>query len=736
ADERRAALQAAVALYHDDLLTGFTLRDSPAFDDWQITQGERFRRLLADTLQQLSDLQAREEDWLAAITSAQRWLALDPLHEEAHRTLMILHARAGQRSAAIQQYRNCVRILERELGVPPLDETTSLYETIIAGALPPPHPVPLMPPIAAPPPSAPPPLIGRDAEWAALLQCYTHIGPDGALIAIAGPAGVGKTRLATEFLEHARSRSAVTLYARCYEGETGLAFAPFVTLLRAVYALPNSATRLAGIPDWLRSAAAHLVPELAERPAILPPDHADARLRLFEGVAAVLCAATAGSNPALVLIDDLQWADRSSLDLFAFLARRLHGQPLGLIAAWRDDDLPPIHQLHSLLAALRRDQAVLHLPLTPLSHEATTTLIDTSLGMELPAAIYDRLFAETEGLPLLLVAYLDMLRAGGTPEPDADWHMPEVARDLLQARLQRASPLGAQLLAAAAVIGRTFDNATLQLVSGRSEDEIISGLEELIGLGIVIEGQAYDFSHGKLRELTYAATSLARRRLLHRRAAEALTEHPTDRNPAALAALVAQHYQLAGQDTHAAQAFARAGRYAHELADIATALSHYTTAAALGHPDPGSIQLAIGDRYTLEGHYPRALTSYASAAAHAEPSELALIEARIAEIYRRRGEWDLALQHLDAGLATLETPATTGLHARLTADQSLTAYQAGDRVWAQQLAHAAHNLAQQARDTRALAQAHNLQGLLARATGDPAGACVQLERSLALAEQL
>jgi WD40 repeat protein/serine/threonine protein kinase len=123
-------LREAVSLYRDDFLTGFTLRDSPEFDEWQRFQTEELRRELTGALERLIRGQSAQEDFKGAIPDARRWLALDPLHEPAHRQLMELYARTGQRAAALYQYNECERILQEELGVPPSMETTTLAERI------------------------------------------------------------------------------------------------------------------------------------------------------------------------------------------------------------------------------------------------------------------------------------------------------------------------------------------------------------------------------------------------------------------------------------------------------------------------------------------------------------------------------------------------------------------------------------------------------------------------------
>ena len=131
-------LSEAVELYRDDFLAGFALRDSAAFDDWQFFQAEELRRELAGALEKLSHGHGALKEWEQAVSYGRRWLALDHLHEPAHRWLMQLYAWAGQRAAALRQYRECVRVLEGELGVSPLEETTRIYEAIKENDLPPP----------------------------------------------------------------------------------------------------------------------------------------------------------------------------------------------------------------------------------------------------------------------------------------------------------------------------------------------------------------------------------------------------------------------------------------------------------------------------------------------------------------------------------------------------------------------------------------------------------------------
>ena len=128
-------LGAAVALYHDDFLAGFSLRDSPAFDEWQFFQGEHLRDQLAMALQQLVRGHSGRGDYTAAIPYARRWLALDPLHEPAHQLLLQLYAWSGQRTAAVRQYRECRRLLHDELNLDPNPQTQALFQQLQADEL-------------------------------------------------------------------------------------------------------------------------------------------------------------------------------------------------------------------------------------------------------------------------------------------------------------------------------------------------------------------------------------------------------------------------------------------------------------------------------------------------------------------------------------------------------------------------------------------------------------------------
>ncbi len=758
------SLASAVALYRDDFLAGFTLRDSAAFDDWQFFQREGLRRELAGALARLARGYGALGAFDVAIDYARRWLALDRLHEPAHRALMRLYAWSGQRAAALRQYRECVQALTQELGVEPLEATTRLYDDIKANRLAPqPAPsarlsahdaasaslVPEAPSRASRSHQGAYPLVGRAAEWTALVEGYSAISSDGRVIVLEGEAGIGKTRLAEEFVAYARQQGATALAARCYDGEASLAYAPLVALLRAALASPDTARRLSELPERWLSEAARLVPELDRVRPGLPPapplDSPGAQSQFFEGLRQVLLGACRGAAPGIVLLDDVQWADSASLDVLTYLARRLRDQPLCLLLTWRSGQVHGGTQIRQLLAETQRSGVAMLLPLPRLTEDNVRELLLTTSGGTLPLETAKRLYEETEGLPFFLIEYMLALSQGLVTTDQADWSVPGGVRNLLASRLSVIDATSAQVLTAAAVIGRSFDFETVRAVSGRGEEEVVTALEDLVAQGLLRElrgspsaGPAYDFSHEKLRSLVYEETSLARRRLLHRRTADALADllrrHRTGNG---LLGQIAHHYLLAGDEAEAAEYYKQAGERARRLYANAEALAHLRTALALGHPDVAELHEAIGDLHTALGEYAAALTSYSDALTVAGASEAsARLRHKLGNVYVRRGEWEQAQHEFEAALEALGASDSPVERAGVYADWSLAAHRLGQLDEAWQLANQARELAATIGDNRALARAHNILGVLASSRGDLNDAIEHLERSLGLAESV
>jgi predicted ATPase/DNA-binding SARP family transcriptional activator len=750
-------LTEAVELYRDDFMAGFGLRDSVAFDDWQFFQSESLRRELAGALERLARGRGALGEWEAAIAHARRWLALDVLHEPAHRLLMSLYAWSDERAAALRQYRECVRILGKELGVAPLEETTLLYRAIQENDLPPqptladPGPpvaraaeASISPSVETPAAVARPqdnPLVGRGFEWEVLLEAYGHVREGGHVVVVEGEAGIGKTRLVEEFLAHVREEGATTIVARCYAGEKNLAYGPLVEGLSSALAREGR-DRLKDLPEVSQREAARLLPELSSPDSPLAPalDTPGARSRFFGEVVRVLLAILDGPPPGVLFIDDLHWADDASLGLLNYLIRRLDDKPLCVILTWRAEEIPEGHPLRELLAETRRSGSATTLVLERLSPASVEELV----GRAVPEAgtLGQRLTDETEGLPLFLTEYLTAVEKGELDVGEDTWTLPGGVQDLLKTRLGTVGETAGQVLAAAAVVGRSFDFDTVRTASGRGEEETLEALEELNSRGLIREvgvvggTPSYDFDHDKLRTLVYEETSLARRRLLHRRTAAALSGGARGREADSLASQIARHHRLAGQDAEAARYYLLAGDYARSLHANSEALTHYEEALALGHPDDARLHEAVGDLRTRTGEYGAALASYEAAASSADSDAVAIIEHKIGNVHARRGERDLARSHYESALEGLGGPNSEAELARLYADWSLLAHGQDEPEEAAVLARRALQLAEGKDDKRALAQAHNMLGILAGRSGDQEAALRHLGQSLDLAEAL
>ena len=353
-----AALTAAAALDRGEFMAGFVLRDSEEFDEWQRAEAASHTRQLAAVLERLARGQLAARAWDQAAVTARRWLELDPLHEPAHRLLMEVLARSGESAAALAEYRDCVLILDRELGVAPLVETTDLAEAIRAGRLATqPDAAGSVPDTsgarwlrassvqeagASPGVPVPPPLIGRTLELKRLVAALGAVGPHGHLFVIEGEPGIGKTRLAAAVADVARARGGTVLEARAYAGEDAIPLGAIAELLRSGIARSDAAARLATVEPGALMELTRLLP-MPGVPMIARPPEGDpfGRARLFEAVAAALVALVRGSEPGVVWIDDAHLADLSTLEFLGYLARRLADHPVGLQIAWRTEELEP-----------------------------------------------------------------------------------------------------------------------------------------------------------------------------------------------------------------------------------------------------------------------------------------------------------------------------------------------------------------------------------------------------------
>jgi predicted ATPase/transcriptional regulator with XRE-family HTH domain len=432
-------------------------------------------------------------------------------------------------------------------------------------------------------------LIGRGAEWQTLIRAWAQASRGrAAMVMLSGEAGIGKTRLAEELVRWADRQGISVATAHCYTAEGRLTYAPVLEWLRT--ALFKDALRT--LPDAWHSALALLLPELqAERPSSagqqvrtepLP------RQRLFEAMARTILGV---SQPLLLVIDDLHWCDRDTLEWLHYLLRFDPRARLLVVGTLRREEALGDHPVAALLSQLGYADLLTEIPLRRLDAPETAALaasmMDRGLRDDQAAALY----AETEGNPLFVV---ETVRAGtlSRDRPDAPHTSPPGAarkaalppriQALIAARLSGLSIEAREVAGIAAAIGRTFRLDVLDAASETNEEALVRALDELLQHGIVRDqgGNVYDFSHDRIRDAAYAGLSTARRSLIHRRIATALEAiHADDLD--SLSGQIATHYDRAGLSAQAIAYYQRAAQVAHRLAAVEETISHLNRALAL-----------------------------------------------------------------------------------------------------------------------------------------------------------
>lgn len=693
-------LERATELYRGDFLEGFSMRDAAEFEDWARTVTESLRIQAGVAFQRLAMARAASGDYSRAIRSVHRWIELDPLHEPAYRLLMLLHAWDGDRPGAVEAYRRCVAVLDQELGVPPLEETTELHEAILDEDLPPAPGVRRRVRAQASPLPVTGELINRDAEFAALHGALNAVTQGGRVVAVTGAAWMGKTRLLEELGLVSTRTGYTTLSGRAFRMEQSLPFGVAAQVLRSATPLLDAHRGL--MPTWALGEIARLVPEY--RQPIMSNESTDpfGELRLFDGVFTVL-SELARLQPMVIAIDDVQWLDPGSAGLVSFVARRVGSAPLLLILTVRSGE--PL----SDLAAELVDMAEIRVDLQPLT-------VEHLIGVAGSAEAATDLYRRTGGVPLLVTEELSERVETGAEATGMVRY--------LESRLREVSDLGRQVAATAAVLNGVCNATLLRETSGRTEDEMVDAVEELVGAGLLREmpdGDGLVFTLDALEQLTYESTSLIRRRLLHRRAASALIDRPHSDTDPRLAAVIAAQLEGAGS-TESAEWYRRAAGLSLGVYAYAEARSLYEKALGLGHRDPAAIHLALGEIAMSLGDYDRALRELNAAAALADGDLLGLAEHRLGEVQRLVGRFPLAEEHYAKALQLHPRPA------EVHSDWALLRHRVGDVSGA--LAQAEMAVKSAAGDSQQLSRAHNILGVV---SADTAVAMSHLEDAMQLA---
>lgn len=679
-DAAAADLERGVALYGGPFLPG-------CYDDWIVAARETLHNAYVDALGRLAADREQRGQFTEAAGYLEQRVQGAPYDEDAWTKLMQMYAAAGQRGAALAAYARCREALQEELGVEPPAAARELYRRLREAKTSEGN---------EPPATARPdrraagvtvPLIGRDEEQAVLRRwCYHLLQQAGpGLIQITGEAGVGKTRLAEDLARWAADQGAAIVIARAYRPDQETALGPVQQWLQS---------------DLLQAAAATLSPGQLRELAPLVPDLVDdadvadgatmpsawRRQALFDAMTHVLLAV---DEPLLLVADDLHWWDSTSIAWLHHAFARLGHKPLAVVATYRAEE-PPLASLDELLAWLQSRGQLHPLELGPLNAADTTRLIAAAGGGAVDPDVAKRLYDETEGNPLFVLAWAQAnVTDPGTETAayerfaDRVTGLPAVVHGLIMSRLLALSAEARQVADAAAVLGRGFSWGLMESVSGLAEDALVTALDELCLRRVLQERDdgSYDFAHGRIRDVVEARLSRARRRFLHSRAADALSAlHGSGGGPAATQ--LATHYEQAGRLLEAATQYGHAARqaaavYANEraltLCQKALAVLQAGRAAAGVSAVAGSWTEAeaalwegIGDLEYHLGRYAEAAAAFVKALA-LTPVEAAAQRARLlckqGNVARERQRYAEALRlYVQAeraiGAVESEPPAT------------------------------------------------------------------------------
>jgi class 3 adenylate cyclase len=407
------------------------------------------------------------------------------------------------------------------------------------------------------------PFVGREPELERLATALaeTAVGR-GGLVMVLGDPGMGKTRTTEELAERARREGMDVAWGHCYEGDWAPPYGPFVEMLEALAASTEPGELRVDLGDG-GGVLAQLVPGLRrvlpDLPEAVPLQPDEERFRLIDAMAQFLVTRSHRA-PLVCCLDDLHWADHSSVAMLRHVARFAVGQRLLVLGTYRDAEVGPGHPLAQALGALRREVEYQRVKLTGLEAKSVGQLLDALAEHDVTGAIAAAIAAETDGNPFFIKEVLRHLVEEGrffrgadgrwaTDRPIADLGIPEGVREVIDRRLSRLSGDTNKLLSAAALFEGTFRLDVLAGVAGLDEDIALDALDEALAAQLLVPADGidtYGFAHALVRHTLADALSPSRRGRLHLRVADALEAAAGDASTARAGEIAGQYHRATG----------------------------------------------------------------------------------------------------------------------------------------------------------------------------------------------
>ena len=564
-------------------------------------------------------------------------------------------------------------------------------------------------------------LVGRTVELRQLHQQWqAALSGRNLLVTVSGEPGVGKTRLAEEFIRALQNGGAEVLRGGCYEYEATTPYLPFVEALRD-WARRQPVDTLRQLSPATAAELAKLAPEIELKLGPLPSNSPlaanEERLRLFDHVARFL-QGLAAPDGLLLFLDDLHWADQGTLSLLRYLLRSMRGDRVLVLAAYREVELNRAHPLAAALVDWNRERLVTRLPLGRLTRADTGELLSSLLGQGQVAADFaDLVYRETEGNPFFveevikaLIEQEEIFRSGDRWERRQvhELTVPQSIKEAIGRRLSRLSDESADALVTAAALGKQFSFTELVVSSDADENRLLDALDEAVSAQLIAPAgdESFVFTHDKIREVLVEEQNPIRRRRLHRRIAEAL-ENLYAAKPLECPADLAYHHSLGGNLDKALRFYLVAADCARQVFAQEEALGYLErareAAEELGRIDQViAIDVAIGQVQRDHGMWLLAAEAYLRALERSSDfAERARLKARVGESYMHVGD-QRGLPYLQAAVAELSLDEQTGDLAMAWASLGRYSHYAAAHVQAIEYLERARTLAEAVGDVHVL----------------------------------
>lgn len=468
-------------------------------------------------------------------------------------------------------------------------------------------------------------LVGREGELSRIdAQLEVAAGGAGRLLMLAGEPGIGKTRIAQEATLRARALGFATAFGRCYESQQSVPYYPFLDALSTVYRASPAGVRSQIAQRW--PLLPRLIPAAGSSPSGSQFGSQDEQQRLFWSVTEFL-RQMAEERPLALFLDDLQWADSSSIELLQHVARHTRSSAIYLLGTYRDVDVGRDHLLQRAMLELAREHLLERVTVASLDANDTASLVADRVGSEVAASFASAIHERTDGNPFFTEEIVRSLLERGEvrPEeaqPDArDVEIPETVRATISQRLIRLADTTQDILRSACVLGQTFLFEDLQEMHGAAETEVDEALREAVTAGLLreMDEDRYTFGHALARETLYGDLSPRRRRLLHRRAGETLERLP-ERVRERRAGELASHFTSGGDPVRALPYAVMVGdraasAFAHDEAETYYREALRLAGDAEDSPRRAEIAEKLGGLLTAMIRYPPALIVLEEAAA-------------------------------------------------------------------------------------------------------------------------